>query len=165
MSNAINERASFSLRLRLALQAAQYLPDRPTQLARNFNERSSGHQITVHAARKWLVGEAIPTQEKLRILAEWLDVPINWLRYGNGDDAFAAACSRDRRPLSPSELHLVSDLLLLDAQHQKILHDFAKLLLKGSRYVQRNSEDKSERQENPVNDRQIRGIIGISTDH
>lgn len=119
---------------------------------------------TAHAARKWLVGEAIPTQENCTS-AEWLDVPINWLSYGNGDDAFAAACSRDRRPLSPSELHLVPDLLLLDAQRQKILHDFAKLLLKDTRDVQRNSEDKSERQENPVNDRQVRGIIGISIDH
>ncbi|MFM7522905.1 MAG: hypothetical protein ACKO4M_01855, partial [Betaproteobacteria bacterium] len=41
--------------------------------------------VTVHAARKWLQGESIPTQEKLRALASWLDVPADWLRFGNGN--------------------------------------------------------------------------------
>ena len=48
--------------------------------------RFNGHPVTVHAARKWLQGESIPTQEKLRALAAWLDVPADWLRFGNGDN-------------------------------------------------------------------------------
>ncbi len=66
------ERLNFSERLRQTLRNAGYPPDSPTQLARNFNLRYTGRQITVHAARKWLVGEAVPTQEKLRTLAHWL---------------------------------------------------------------------------------------------
>lgn len=69
------EREDFSGRLQMALRNADYSPDSPTQLAREFNIRFTGRPITVHAARKWLVGEAIPTQEKLRTLAQWLGVP------------------------------------------------------------------------------------------
>ena len=41
----------------------------------------AGPPITVHAARKWLVGDAIPTQDKMRALAQWLAVPADWLRF------------------------------------------------------------------------------------
>jgi len=70
--NSTNERESFSERLQQALKNAHYSPDSPTRLAREFNIRFEGRPITVHAARKWLVGEAIPTQEKLRMIAQWL---------------------------------------------------------------------------------------------
>ena len=58
--NSSNERESFSQRLQQALKNAHYSPDSPTRLAREFNIRFDGRPITVHAARKWLVGEAIP---------------------------------------------------------------------------------------------------------
>src|SRR3954451_3992025 len=79
------EREDFSARLQQALRNANYSPDSPTELARDFNIRFSGRPITVHAARKWLVGEAIPTQDKMRTLAQWLGVPVEWLRFG-GDE-------------------------------------------------------------------------------
>src|SRR4051794_21105690 len=79
------EREGFSERLQQALRNADYSMDSPTQLAREFNIRFEGRPITVHAARKWLVGEAIPTQEKLRTLAHWLGVPAEWLRFGGSD--------------------------------------------------------------------------------
>ena len=58
------------------------LPKARRSLLRKFNVRFAGRPVTVHAARKWLVGEAIPTQEKLRTLADWLGVPADWLRFG-----------------------------------------------------------------------------------
>ena len=79
---AFLEREDFSGRLQQALRNAEYSPESPTQLARKFNMRFAGRPVTVHAARKWLVGEAIPTQEKLRTLADWLGVPADWLRFG-----------------------------------------------------------------------------------
>jgi transcriptional regulator with XRE-family HTH domain len=82
--NSSQERLAFSDRLQQALRNAEYSPNSPTQLAREFNGRFKGHPVTVHAARKWLQGESIPTQEKLRALASWLDVPADWLRFGNG---------------------------------------------------------------------------------
>ena len=81
--NSNLERLEFSKRLQQALRNAEYSPNSPTQLAREFNVRFAGHPVTVHAARKWLQGESIPTQEKLRALASWLDVPADWLRFGN----------------------------------------------------------------------------------
>jgi hypothetical protein len=67
--NSNLERLEFSKRLQQALRNAEYSPNSPTQLAREFNVRFAGHPVTVHAARKWLQGESIPTQEKLRALA------------------------------------------------------------------------------------------------
>lgn len=76
------ERANFSARLKDMLESVHGLPPSPTIVAREFNFRFVGKPITVHAARKWLVGEAIPTQDKLRALAEWLGVSVDWLRFG-----------------------------------------------------------------------------------
>lgn len=84
MKNSEHERMEFSQRLQTALSKAGYAPDSPTQLARAFNARSQNRPVTVHAARKWLVGEAIPTQEKLRLLSDWLNVSTEWLRFGDG---------------------------------------------------------------------------------
>src|SRR6478609_965484 len=89
------EREDFSERLQQALRNADYSPDSPTQLAREFNVRFAGRPITVHAARKWLVGEAIPTQEKLRTLAQWLGVPAEWLRFGGTADETLAVNGAD----------------------------------------------------------------------
>ena len=52
------ERENFSSRLQQALRNAHYSPESPTQLVREFNVRFAGRPITVHAARKWLVGES-----------------------------------------------------------------------------------------------------------
>ena len=81
--NSLKERLAFSERLQQALISAGYSPSSPTQLAREFNQRFSDQSVTVHAARKWLHGESIPTQNKLRSLAGWLDVPAEWLRFGD----------------------------------------------------------------------------------
>jgi hypothetical protein len=77
-----NERENFSLRLKDVLKAAGERIDSPTALARAFNRRYPGQPISVHAARKWLYGEAIPGQEKLRILASWLGCSNESLRFG-----------------------------------------------------------------------------------
>jgi hypothetical protein len=74
---------AFSERLQHALRKADYAPDSPTQLAREFNSRYAGNQVTVDAAREWLVGNAIPTQDKLDALASWLGVSSQWLLFGD----------------------------------------------------------------------------------
>lgn len=83
MTTSIQERNDFSKRLMATLdQASDIKATSPTQLSRAFNIRHPGAPITVHAARKWLVGEAIPTQPKMRVLADWLGVTPEWLRFG-----------------------------------------------------------------------------------
>lgn len=127
------EREGFSERLQLALRNADYSPDSPTQLAREFNIRFDGRPITVHAARKWLVGEAIPTQEKLRTLANWLGVPADWLRFGdsNGQMTVEPPSAQIRFP-SP-DVKLMSDLQRLDEHHQMLAREFIRMLVRMNR--------------------------------
>ncbi len=80
---AKNERAMFSKRLQCALENAG-LEIGPTALQRAFNVIYEGPPVMVHAVRKWIVGEAIPVQAKLRTLAEMLGVSVEWLRFGSG---------------------------------------------------------------------------------
>jgi hypothetical protein len=123
------EREEFSLRLQQALTNAAYSPDSPTQLAREFNVRFVGRPITVHAARKWLVGEAIPTQEKLRTLAQWLGVPAEWLRFGASGDAADSAAQVAAR-FESADVRLISDLQQLDEAHQTIAREFIRLMIR-----------------------------------
>lgn len=128
------EREGFSERLQLALKNADYSPESPTQLAREFNIRFEGRPITVHAARKWLVGEAIPTQEKLRTLAHWLGVPAEWLRFGGVDGNLAGALSSPGTSRFPSsDVKLMSDLQRLDDHHQALAREFIRMLVRLNR--------------------------------
>lgn len=126
-SKKINERERFSLRLQQTLRNAHHSPDSPTELARDFNIRYAGRPITVHAARKWLVGEAIPTQDKLRTLADWLHVPIDWLRFGGDENG--ATPPMVSPVLKSDELKIISDLQLLDDHHQMMVREFIRILL------------------------------------
>lgn len=124
------ERESFSERLQQALRNAEYSPDSPTQLAREFNIRFEGRPITVHAARKWLVGEAIPTQEKLRTLAQWLGVPAEWLRFGGADGHVNGESFSAPARFESVDVKLVTDLQRLDEHHQAIAREFIRMLLR-----------------------------------
>ena len=128
--NSSNERESFSERLQQALKNAHYSPDSPTRLAREFNIRFEGRPITVHAARKWLVGEAIPTQEKLRMIAQWLGVPADWLRFGGsetpGEQGEQAAGAR----FESADVKLIADLQRLDEHHRQLAREFIRMLVR-----------------------------------
>jgi len=130
------ERKDFSERLQQALRNAKYSPDSATQLAREFNVRFSGNPVTVHAARKWLVGEAIPTQEKLRTLASWLGVPAEWLRFGGDEPAGSTAGGAAGLPserFASEDIKLIADLQRLDEHYRNIAREFIRLLVRMSR--------------------------------
>jgi hypothetical protein len=129
-----SERESFSLRLQQTLRNAHHSADSPTELARDFNIRFSGRPITVHAARKWLVGEAIPTQDKMRALATWLAVPVEWLRFG-GDELHAEQCKAGEG-FKSEDLKLVEDLQLLDDHDRQIVREFVRILIRSNRQRQ-----------------------------
>jgi transcriptional regulator with XRE-family HTH domain len=130
--NSANERESFSERLQQALKNAHYSPDSPTRLAREFNIRFDGRPITVHAARKWLVGEAIPTQEKLRMIAHWLGVPAEWLRFGgtDSDTAVLGEQSAGTARFESADVKLIADLQRLDEHHRQIAREFIRMLVR-----------------------------------
>lgn len=129
--NSSSERESFSERLQQALKTAQYSPDSPTRLAREFNLRFEGRAVTVHAARKWLVGEAIPTQEKLRVIANWLGVPAEWLRFGDAYNALPKEeLAGPESRYESADLKLMAHLQRLDEHHRQIAHEFIRLLVR-----------------------------------
>jgi len=127
------EREGFSERLQQALRNADYSSDSPTQLAREFNVRFDGRPITVHAARKWLVGEAIPTQEKLRTLAQWLGVPAEWLRFGGTETHATGESPAMQARFESSDVKLLSDLQRLDEHHQALAREFMRMLVRVNR--------------------------------
>lgn len=126
-----NERARFQARLAKTLQRCGYTHDSPTVLAREFNFRFSGRPVTIHAARKWLVGESIPTQDKLRILAQWLGVTAEWLRFGDAAQDTGITLRETTSPDS-DEGRLLANLLELDPYHRRLAHDFVSMLAQKS---------------------------------
>lgn len=132
------ERKQFAERLQAALRQARQPADSPTALARGFNTRYPGNAITVHAARKWLMAESIPTQDKLRTLSQWLQVPAEWLRFGN---AIADDVREDNAPvdlalgkmlatMSREDLKLVAALRGLEEEERLLVRDLVQLFLK-----------------------------------
>jgi len=129
--NSSSERENFSERLQQALKNAHYSPDSPTRLAREFNIRFDGRPITVHAARKWIVGEAIPTQEKLRTLAGWLGVPSDWLRFGGSELGTPSADSPQALArFESADVKLIADLQRLDDHHRQVVREFIRMLVR-----------------------------------
>lgn len=53
-------------------------------LEAQFNTRYWGKPVTYQAVTRWLRGEAIPAQDKLQVLADWLNVEPHVLRFGEG---------------------------------------------------------------------------------
>jgi transcriptional regulator with XRE-family HTH domain len=133
--NSSSEQENFSKRFRQALRNADYSPDSPTQLAREFNIRYSSGHVTPHAVRKWLVGESIPTQEKLRILANWLGVTAEWLRYG-GEQTHSKVpvLTGDSAELperfESADVKLLTDLYRLDKNYQMIAREIIRMLVR-----------------------------------
>ncbi len=82
-----NETLAFAARLKSALEAAGVRTS-PTVIAHEFNLRFWGRSITPHTARNWLLGHSLPTQDKLRVLADWLQVAPDELRFGRGPGKF-----------------------------------------------------------------------------
>lgn len=76
------EKAAFSRRLELALRRSAEPVGGATELALRFNLRHRGNAVSPQTAHKWLSGRSIPTSDKLRTLAEWLNVSQHWLHYG-----------------------------------------------------------------------------------
>lgn len=83
----MNEKQKFSERLRQSLRTANIESHSPTRLTLKFNLRYEGTPVSAQAVRKWLEGNAIPSQDKLIVLAQWLNVSAHWLRFGTKSEA------------------------------------------------------------------------------
>ena len=77
----MNEKLEFSNRLRAAMTVAGHQA-RPSVIEREFNLRWHGRSISTQAAWSWLNSKAIPAQDKIQVLAEWLKIEPEVLRFG-----------------------------------------------------------------------------------
>jgi hypothetical protein len=118
------QQALFSKRLALALDVIG-VPLSPTILQREYNSRSNQPPITVHAARKWLMGQAIPTQDRVQILAEWLNVSASWLRFGEEIE------DEKIQGLTPQEWRLIHGFRGLNAKQRVSLLALTLAIPKG----------------------------------
>ncbi|WP_342702387.1 transcriptional regulator [Burkholderia arboris] len=80
----VDDKKAFASRLRQALKRSSKKIETASELATQFNLRSN-EPITPQAAQKWLTGTARPTVDKIKTLADWLDVSPEWLRFGVTD--------------------------------------------------------------------------------
>lgn len=119
----VAETQTFSDRLRRALESAGIRPS-PTLVANEFNLRYWGKSITPHAARSWLLGVSIPRQDKLKVLADWLQVSPEELRYGV---ATVPYCDQDggleAEPLNMQDRETVKRYLTLSPEDRKTVRD------------------------------------------
>lgn len=116
------ERAGFSQRL-LGCLKAHGSTGGATALASAYNSKSSAQHVSPHATRKWLLGEAIPTQEKIVILAKWLGVSPSWLRFGLPESDLPCAI------LEPIHASVTSDIPTLTTYECTIVRGVIDTLL------------------------------------
>lgn len=138
---AAKEREGFSRRLRDALDHAGWRAIGPTGLAREYNQRNRASKVTLHATRKWLNGEAIPTQVRVRALAQWLEVPADWLRFGDGPapagrhqvSEVATRAGEQVATDTYARHAFLSDVEKLTADQLWVVRELVKMLLKQPR--------------------------------
>lgn len=119
----MDEKLEFSNRLRAAMQAAG-CDVRASVIEHEFNQRWWGRSISLQAAWSWLNGKAIPAQDKLQVLAEWLKVEPQVLRFGDGvAESVQKYKARWEDKLTYQERETFDAFLQLPAPQRKILRE------------------------------------------
>lgn len=125
MKNSI----AFGERLKAAMTKAGYAL-KPVVIEREFNQRYWGSPVSVQAVRKWLLGDVIPTQDKLQVLAEWLQVDPHWLRFG--EDRFGSVREQESKweiGMTQEDRNTISEFMTLPLAERKTLRQFFKVYL------------------------------------
>ncbi|TDQ38489.1 hypothetical protein DFQ45_10463 [Thiopseudomonas denitrificans] len=126
----MNEAKLFSERLQESMLTAGY-EARPVVLEREFNQRYWGKPLTVQAVRRWLLGNAIPTQDRLQVLAEWLNVDPHWLRFG---EKLSGSVQQQRKrwdaKMTPQERQAIEVFLALPPDKRKMVGEIIHALAK-----------------------------------
>ncbi|MFZ4535078.1 hypothetical protein [Propionivibrio sp.] len=120
-----NVKTKFANRLREAMARAGYQP-KPAVLEREYNLRCWGKPVTLHGhgVRRWLLGETIPREDKLLVLAEWLQVSPHQLRYGT--EIYQTIETRRARweaAISSQERDVIEAYLSLPAVQRKAVRE------------------------------------------
>lgn len=128
--SAAREREEFSRRLTQKLREHGIDAASPTQVAQGFNDRTPQQRVTAQAVRKWLGGDAIPSQPKVKALAAWLGVTADWLRFGESSGPAPAMRQATAPPYRPalSDQELVRRYRKLSGEHQTALAEIITAL-------------------------------------
>lgn len=130
----IEEKQRFSERLCSELRRMALPINSPTEIARILNRKLPQLSVTPQSVRKWLFAEAYPTQDKIMMIADWLGVSAQWLRFGEGEkftvNKLAQLTAGHQVP---------ANLLLLSAEYERLIplvDKLAKLSAKDLRVVE-----------------------------
>lgn len=123
------ETQAFAQRLKQALEASGVRIS-PTVVANEFNLRYWGRSVTPHTARNWLLGKSIPTQDKLRVLADWLQVGPDELRFGQVAKAPKGAENMDfwGGDLNMADREMLTRYMSLSVQDRKTTREVVAAL-------------------------------------
>ena len=124
-----DEKQAFSRRLRDSLKRIPGA-NGPATLAREFNLRYEGTPVTVQAVRKWVGGKAVPSQDKIRALALWLEVSPQWLRYGEGEGAAGRALRQESAGYRADPGWVSKKYEALSDNHKKMIAELIVALLR-----------------------------------
>jgi len=124
-----DERSGFSKRLKQIL-AARAVNASASQFATEFNLRADGLAITSHGARKWLLGESLPTQPRLQILSSWLGVSPAWLRFGDAAMASTSLGDVACPTMTEAEQAFARDVQMLTESNGKLLRQIVTNMLR-----------------------------------
>jgi transcriptional regulator with XRE-family HTH domain len=122
--SAQRESELFAERLSHALTAAG-MDISASALQHAFNEHSSQPSITIHAERKWLLGESIPTHARLQALAGILGVSASWLRFGE------TVLGESSKAISTQEQLLINNYRKLGREDRGHISAIVRSLAKG----------------------------------
>lgn len=117
-----NESKAFAQRLRAALESSG-IRTSPSVVASEFNLRYWGRSITPHTARNWLMGNSMPTQDKLRVLADWLQVSPDELRFGARDVSNENLSNALHEPVKLADREMLLRYLALPLADRKTIRD------------------------------------------
>lgn len=124
-----DERTLFAKRLALAMQSKGY-EAKASILEREFNLNYSGKPMTLHGVRKWLIGEAIPSGDKLLTLAKWLEIPPEeFILNKNIQIAIQQRDARWKQELGYKDKEVFDAYTQLSSPHKKIIRDMIIALL------------------------------------
>jgi len=135
---ATSESQAFAQRLKKALESCNVRAS-PTIVANEFNLRHWGRSITPHTARNWLLGQSIPTQEKLVVLADWLQVSPDELRFGKPISSLRIAEADPRfEQLDMADREMLKRYLSLTNDDRKTVRDVVTAMALAARAKKKN---------------------------
>ena len=113
MQKIFDEKALFSQRLRVALEAASYGTFKVSDIEREFNLRYVSGSVTP---------QAIPSLDKIQVLADWLNVSAEWLKTGASNTTLNAQSLIEKQGLE--------SFLQLNNEHKYLILNLMQALLK-----------------------------------